>query len=215
MLRRESAALLAPGAGANDDWREVGFCAGTTWGAASDSVEGLFVLLGRLLAGERPSGPASMTFTGAPAAYNRAGSVPRAFESQLRAEGGAERLLVLKLAETPNVRSFASHLLTKLLAERPAREADLIPFAVERMRRLNVGLLMIEGADNIMRCRHDERGQLLDMFGRIATGLGVHVVGAGDSINASFIATEAPVSFLKVALATPGARTILQCLTER
>src|SRR4051812_12808661 len=110
MLRRESAALLTPRAVANDDWREVGFCAGTTWGAASDSAEGLFMLLGRLLAGERPSGPASMTFTGAPATYNRAGSVPRAFESQLRAEGGAERLLVLKLAETPGARSFVNHL---------------------------------------------------------------------------------------------------------
>jgi hypothetical protein len=217
MTATQRASQLPPASGAND-WREVEFCEGVTYGASADSDEMLFMLLGRLLDGEGPSGPASLTFTGAPVNYDRAGSVPRRFESRLRAEGRGDavnRLLILTLAESPTPRGFLNTTLTKMLSLRPERGADLATYTVERMRRQGVGMVLIESADNIMRCRADERAGMLETLARITTGLGVHIVCAGESTGNSYVATEAPVTLLNVKLARSSARAVLDCLTHR
>jgi hypothetical protein len=214
MIQKRSAGLLEPARQGSADWREVEFRAGVTWGAAGDSHEMLLMLLGRLLDGERPSGPASMTFTGAPATYNRRVGAARDFEAQLRAGGGGtERVLILTLGAQPDRRSFTNHLLTKLLALRPGRGVDSTAYAVAALRRHNVGLLLIEGTDNLLRCRRDERDALLEMFAGISKGLGAHVVGVGESPNDCFTAVGAPVAFLNKALGGAAGRTVMECLT--
>jgi hypothetical protein len=199
-------------------WREVEFNTNVNYGVAGESDELLLSLLSRLLAGAGATGPAGMTLIGTPNSYQRAGGIAGGFESFLhekRRSAAAAQVQVVTIASPPTVRSFLSHLLMRLIAPQPAGDVALTDYAVERLRQLRIGMLLVEGVDYLLRCQPAELSAMLDLFARVAGALGIPLIGAGAAPYDYFTAAEVPFTELERALTKPEASTVFACLIKK
>lgn len=198
------------------DWQLIRFRKDVTLGAAFDGEEAIFQILDYRQSDDAGQENPAMMFVAAPRSLTGEG-IARRYEYYRRAqtpasESGSKHLLIISAPAPLSKKNFVDRLLPRLMTPLPTARDDAAQHAVAALKRNSVSMLMVEGFDALMQCRHEERRDMLALCARIVADGGIPVVGICTPLNNSFLAAGVPFDRLQDCLNQPRKKIVFECL---